>query len=40
MALVAVISTHLLWQQFVNDFKPLQSWELIEAEVRNPISQR
>jgi asparagine synthase (glutamine-hydrolysing) len=36
MALVAVLSTHLLWQQFVNDFKPLQSGEIIDAQVRNP----
>jgi asparagine synthase (glutamine-hydrolysing) len=40
MALVAVLSTHLLWQQFVNDFKPLQSSEVIEAEVRNLTSQK
>jgi asparagine synthase (glutamine-hydrolysing) len=40
MALVAVLSTHLLWQQFVKDFKPLQSSEVIEAEVRNLTSQK
>jgi asparagine synthase (glutamine-hydrolysing) len=35
MALVAVLSTHLLWKQFVDDFKPLQAKQIINAEVRN-----
>ncbi len=35
MAMVAVISTHLLWQQFIDDFKPLPANELTQANVRN-----
>ncbi|MFO8002207.1 MAG: asparagine synthase (glutamine-hydrolyzing) [Marinilabilia sp.] len=35
MGLVAVLSTHLLWQQFVSDFRPLQPGETIKAEIRN-----
>lgn len=35
MALVAVLSTHLLWKQFVDEFKPLQTKDIISAEVRN-----
>ncbi|WP_291857893.1 asparagine synthase (glutamine-hydrolyzing) [Marinilabilia sp.] len=35
MALVAVLSTHLLWKQFVDDFKPLKAKDIVNAEVRN-----
>ncbi len=35
MAFIAVLSTHLLWQQFVADFKPLTKNEILEAELRN-----
>lgn len=37
MAFVAVLSTHLLWKQFVNEFKPLSPGEIREAEVRGVI---
>ncbi|PRY97363.1 asparagine synthase (glutamine-hydrolyzing) [Marinilabilia salmonicolor] len=37
MAFVAVLSTHLLWKQFVDEFKPLSPEEIREAEVRGVI---
>jgi len=35
MALVGIISTQLLFTQFVKDFKPLANWEVIKGKVRN-----
>ncbi|MFO8002075.1 MAG: asparagine synthase (glutamine-hydrolyzing) [Marinilabilia sp.] len=35
MGLVAVLSTHLLWQQFISGFRPLVYGETIKANVRN-----
>jgi asparagine synthase (glutamine-hydrolysing) len=34
MGLVAVLSTHLLWEQFVNNFEPLRTQDMVQAEVR------
>jgi len=35
MGLVAVLSSHLLWQQFVSDFRRLNAGETIKAQRRN-----
>ncbi len=37
MGLVAVLSTHLLWKQFVDEFKPLSSRKLIDVTQRNAV---
>jgi asparagine synthase (glutamine-hydrolysing) len=40
MGLVAILSTHLLWQQFVNEFSPLNEKEILYSEKRNCIDKK
>lgn len=35
MALVGILSTQLLYSQFIKDFKPLEAHEVLKGEVRN-----
>jgi asparagine synthase (glutamine-hydrolysing) len=37
MALVGILSTQLLFSQFVKDFKPLKGREILKGEIRNKI---
>lgn len=38
MALVAVLSTHLLWQQFIRDFTPISDHDVLKTELRNGVT--
>ncbi|WP_462317789.1 asparagine synthase (glutamine-hydrolyzing) [Marinilabilia sp.] len=39
MGLVAILSTHLLWQQFISDFTPLTESGILISESRNTIKK-
>lgn len=39
MGLVAILSTHLLWQQFVSGFTPLKENEILVSEQRNTVKK-
>ena len=40
MALVGILSTQLLFNQFVKDFRPLDHREVLKGEVRNTVLSR
>jgi asparagine synthase (glutamine-hydrolysing) len=39
MGLVAILSTHLLWQQFISGFTPLNESDILISESRNTIKK-